>query len=69
MADENYIAANIARLRLNQQLPQEELDRKTGLLRLVRQALEQEHISLGRAADILGLSREEMRRYAREWTE
>ncbi len=69
MADENYIAANIARLRLNQQLPQEELDRKTGLLRLVRQALEQEHISLGRAAEILGLSREEMRRYAREWTE
>jgi predicted HTH domain antitoxin len=36
-------------------------------LRLVRQALEQEHISLGRAAEILGLSREEMRRYAREW--
>ena len=69
MADENYIAANIARLRLNQQLPQEELDRKAGLLRLVRQALEQEHISLGRAAEILGLSREEMRRYAREWTE
>ena len=69
MADENYIAANIARLRLNQQLPQEELYRKTGLLRLVRQALEQEHISLGRAAEILGLSREEMRRYAREWTE
>ena len=67
MADENYIAANIARLRLNQQLPQEELDRKAGLLRLVRQALEQEHISLGRAAEILGLSREEMRRYAREW--
>ena len=67
MADENYIAANIARLRLNQQLPQEEFDRKADLLRLVRQALEQEHISLGRAAEILGLSREEMRRYAREW--
>ena len=67
MADENYIAAKIARLRLNQQLPQDELDRKTGLLRLVRQALEQEHISLGRAAEILGLSREEMRKYVREW--
>ena len=37
------------------------------LLRLVRQALEQERISLGRAAEILGLHREEMRRYAREW--
>ena len=67
MADENYIAAKIARLRLNQQLPQDELDRKAGLLRLVRQALEQEHISLGRAAEILGLSREEMRKYVREW--
>ena len=64
MADENYIAANIARLRLNQQLTQEEFDRRVGP---VRQALEQEHISLGRAAEILGLSREEMRRYAREW--
>ena len=37
------------------------------LSRLVRQALEQEHISLGRAAEILGLTREEMRRQAREW--
>ena len=37
------------------------------LLRLVRQALEQEHISLGRAAEILGLTREEMRKQAREW--
>ena len=37
------------------------------LSRLVRQALEREHISLGRAAEILGLSREEMRRQAREW--
>ena len=64
MADENYIAANIARLRLNQQLPQDELARRAGL---VRQALEQEHISLGRAAEILGLSREEMRKYVREW--
>ncbi len=65
MADENYIAAKIARLRLNQQLTQEEFARRAGL---VRQALEQEHISLGRAAEILGLSREEMRRYVREWT-
>lgn len=64
MADENYIDANIARLRLNQQLTREEFARKAGL---VRQALDQEHISLGRAAEILGLSREEMRRYLREW--
>ena len=66
MADENYIAANIARLRLNQQLPQEEFARRADL---VRQALEQEYISLGRAAEILGLSSEEMRRYLREWAE
>jgi Zn-dependent peptidase ImmA (M78 family)/DNA-binding XRE family transcriptional regulator len=38
------------------------------LSRLVRQALEREHISLGRAAEILGLTREEMRKRAREWT-
>ncbi len=37
------------------------------LSRLVRQALEQEHISFGRAAEILGLTREEMRRQAHEW--
>ncbi len=37
------------------------------LSRLVRQAVEQEHISLGRAAEILGLTREEMRKQAREW--
>lgn len=37
------------------------------LSRLVRQALEQEHISLGRAAEILRLPREEMRKQAREW--
>ncbi len=37
------------------------------LSRLVRQALEQEHISLGRAAEILGLTREKMREQAREW--
>lgn len=37
------------------------------LSRLVRQALEQQHISLGRAAEILGLTREEMRKRAREW--
>lgn len=66
MADENYIAANIDRLRLNQQLSQEEFARRAGP---VRQALEQERISLGRAAEILGLSREEMRRYTREWME
>ena len=34
------------------------------LSRLVRQALEQEYISLGRAAEILGRTREEMRRQA-----
>jgi len=39
------------------------------LSRLVRQALEQELISLGRAAEILGLTREEMRKQAREWAE
>jgi len=37
------------------------------LYRLVRQALEQERISLGRAAEILGLPREEMRKQVREW--
>jgi Zn-dependent peptidase ImmA (M78 family)/DNA-binding XRE family transcriptional regulator len=37
------------------------------LSRLVRQALEREQISLGRAAEILGLTREEMRKQAREW--
>jgi len=37
------------------------------LSRLVRQALEEEHISLGRAAEILGLTREAMRKQAREW--
>ncbi len=34
---------------------------------LVRRALEQHRISLGRAADILRLTREEMRAQAREW--
>ena len=38
------------------------------LSRLVRQALEERRISLGRAAEILGLGREEMRQRAREWT-
>lgn len=33
----------------------------------VRQALEREEISLGRAAEILGLSREEMREQVRAW--
>ena len=37
------------------------------LSRLVRRALEGEHISLGRAAEILGLTRDEMRIQAREW--
>ena len=37
------------------------------LSRLVRQALEGRRISLGRAAEILGLSREAMRQQAREW--
>lgn len=37
------------------------------LSRLVRKAVEREHISLGRAAEILRLSREEMRKQAREW--
>ena len=37
------------------------------LSRLVRQALEEERISLGRAAEILGLSRDEMRQTTREW--
>ena len=37
------------------------------LSRLVRRALEEEHISLGRAAEILGLTRDEMRIQAREW--
>jgi len=34
---------------------------------LVRQALEREEISLGRAAEILGLTRGEMREQSREW--
>ena len=38
------------------------------LSRLVRRALEEERISLGRAAEILGLTRDEMRQKAREWT-
>ena len=37
------------------------------LSRLVRRALEEERISLGRAAEILGLPRDEMRKQAREW--
>ena len=37
------------------------------LSRLVRRALEAERISLGRAAEILGLTRDEMRQKAREW--
>ena len=37
------------------------------LSRLVRRALEEEHISVGRAAEILDLTRDEMRKQAREW--
>ena len=37
------------------------------LSRLVRRALEAERISLGRAAEILGVTRDEMRKQAREW--
>ena len=37
------------------------------LSRLVRQAVESERISLGRAAEILGLTREQMRKRAGEW--
>lgn len=36
-------------------------------LRFVRQALEREQISLGRAAEILGITREQMREKARAW--
>ena len=34
---------------------------------LVRRAVEEQRISLGRAAEILGLTREEMRKQARAW--
>ena len=37
------------------------------LSRLVRRALEEERISLGRAAEILGLTPDEIRKQAREW--
>ena len=37
------------------------------LSRLARRALEQERVSLGRAAEILGLTRDEMRTQANEW--
>jgi len=37
------------------------------LSRLARRALEEERISLGRTAEILGLTRDEMRRKTREW--
>ena len=37
------------------------------LSRLVRQAIEGQHLSLGRAAEILGITREAMRKQAREW--
>ena len=37
------------------------------LSRLVRRALEEQRISLGRAAEILGVTRDEMRKQARQW--
>ena len=37
------------------------------LSRLVRRAVEKERISLGRAAEILGLTRDEMRQHAGQW--
>ena len=37
------------------------------LSRLVRRAVEEERISLGRAAEILGLTRDEMRQHAGQW--
>ena len=37
------------------------------LARLVRRAVEEQRVSLGRAAEILGLTREEMRKQARAW--
>ena len=37
------------------------------LSRLVRRALDEGRITLGRAAEILGVTREEMRKQAREW--
>ena len=36
--------------------------------RLVRQAMERGHISLGRGAEILGLPLEELREWVREWS-
>ena len=46
-----------------------ELDFVEGRLsRLVRRAIEEERISLGRAAEILRLTRDEMRTRARDWS-
>ena len=120
MADAACIAANVARLRLDRRLTQDQLAARAGisrmalgkiergtvvprartladlaaalaapvgelvtpgepaglsrhdfpedrLPRLVRRAVEEQRISLGRAAEILGLTREEMRKQAREW--
>ena len=39
------------------------------LSRLVRRALEEGRISLGRAAEIVGLTRDEMRQQARQWAQ
>jgi len=67
MADQKHIGANADHPRPIPESVQENPARKEELFLLVRQALEQEHISLGRAAEILGIHREEMRKYAREW--
>ena len=45
----------------NENFPDDEI------LRRVRKALEREEISLGRAAEILGITREQMRDQARAW--
>ncbi len=41
--------------------------RRDRLARLVRQALEEQHISLGRGAEILGIPLAEMREWTRDW--
>jgi len=66
MADQKHIDSNADRPEPVPESVQENPARKEELLLLVRQALEQEHISLGRAAEIPGFHREDMRKYARE---
>ena len=67
MADQKHIGANADHPGPIPESVQENPARKEELFLFVRQALEQEYISLGRAAEILGLHRDEMRKYAREW--